>query len=280
MLSEQCSTCIGRPGNKMHLNPGRVKDMVQAAVQQGNQGIICHQTLPYGDHQDFGGALCRWFYDHYGHLTNFIRCMDRMGGFDEVAPPELGSILCYTSEPKAVSHQDPSQAERYSRMIPVVVAAGDTLSGIAAQYGVSYQSIASASGIANPNLIFAGETVEVPTGGGGTVSVTPTTPAWTPSPAPVQQEQPVSQASPSQVPSVTSSGFSIPGASQSLTNCIAFRESTNGTNPAANGNVFGIIPASGFNVAGDSLAQQEQVAGQILATTGPSAWSADGCPGT
>jgi murein DD-endopeptidase MepM/ murein hydrolase activator NlpD len=207
--------------------------------------------------------------------------MDRLGGFDEVAPPELGIILCYTSEPKAVSHQDPSRAERYSRMIPVVVAAGDTLSGIAAQYGVSYQSIAAASGIANPNLIFAGETVEVPSGGGGTTSFTPTTPAWTPSPAPLQQEQQsVPQASPSQVSSVTSSGFSIPGAPQSLANCIAFRESTDGTNPAAGGNVFGIIPASGFNVAGDSLAQQEQVAGQIFATTGASAWSADGCPGT
>ena len=46
------------------------------------------------------------------------------------------------------------------------------------------------------------------------------------------------------------------------------------------GNAFGIISASGYNVAGDSLAQQEQVAGQIYAQSGGQAWAADGCPGT
>jgi hypothetical protein len=86
VLSDQCSTCIGRPGNLMKLNPGRVKGMVQSAVTSGG-GIICHQTLPYGDHPDFGGALCRWFYDHYGHLSNGIRIAERLGGLAEVDPP-------------------------------------------------------------------------------------------------------------------------------------------------------------------------------------------------
>ncbi len=71
----------------MHLRAGRVKSMVHAAVQDGSQGIICHQTLSYGGHPDFGGALCRWFYDTYGPQNNFIRIMDRLGGFDEVEPP-------------------------------------------------------------------------------------------------------------------------------------------------------------------------------------------------
>jgi hypothetical protein len=87
VLSEPCSTCIGRPGNLMKLKPGRVKGMVQGAVNSGG-GIICHQTLPYGDHPDFGGALCRWFYDHYGHLSNGIRIMERLGGLVEVEPPD------------------------------------------------------------------------------------------------------------------------------------------------------------------------------------------------
>ncbi len=92
VLSEQCSTCIGRPGNPMHLSAGRVKSMVKGAVQDGSQGIICHQTLSYGEHPEFGGALCRWFYDTYGAQNNFIRIMDRLGGFDEVEPPsEEGS---------------------------------------------------------------------------------------------------------------------------------------------------------------------------------------------
>lgn len=159
-------------------------------------------------------------------------------------------------------------------MIPVVVAPGDTLSGIAAQYGVSYQSIAAASGIGNPNLIYAGQTVEVPTGGGSST------------PAPVQSNYtpPQSPSSTSYTPAPTPSAGGglgdIPGMPSGLASCIAYRESTNDTNPAADGNAYGIIPASGYNVAGDSLAQQNQVAGEIYAQDGGGAWAADGCPGT
>lgn len=86
VLSEQCSTCIGRPGNLMQLDPGRVRRMVREAVNGG--GIICHQTLSYGDYPEFGGAACRWFYDHYGHLCNLFRIYGRIGGFTEVEPPQ------------------------------------------------------------------------------------------------------------------------------------------------------------------------------------------------
>lgn len=48
------------------------------------------------------------------------------------------------------------------------VRAGDTLSGIANRYGVSYQAIARANGIANPNLIHPGQTLIIPGGTGGT----------------------------------------------------------------------------------------------------------------
>ena len=89
VLTEQCSTCIGRPGNLMHLQAGRLREMVAGGLADGSQGIICHQTLGYGDHQNFGGALCRWFYDTYGPQNNFIRCIERIGGFTEVEPPEL-----------------------------------------------------------------------------------------------------------------------------------------------------------------------------------------------
>lgn len=39
---------------------------------------------------------------------------------------------------------------------------GDTLSAIGARFGVSYMSIARANGIANPNLIFAGQQLVIP----------------------------------------------------------------------------------------------------------------------
>lgn len=42
------------------------------------------------------------------------------------------------------------------------VSRGDTLSGIAARYGTSYQAIAAANGIANPNIIFPGQVLRIP----------------------------------------------------------------------------------------------------------------------
>jgi hypothetical protein len=71
----------------MHIKPGRLKGMVHDALQEGCQGIICHETLSYGEYPEFGGALCRWFYDTYGPQNNFIRVMWRLGGFTEVDPP-------------------------------------------------------------------------------------------------------------------------------------------------------------------------------------------------
>ncbi len=52
---------------------------------------------------------------------------------------------------------------------------GDTLSAIGARFGVSYQAIAQANGIANPNLIYAGQNLVIP-GRGGSPTPTPNTP--------------------------------------------------------------------------------------------------------
>lgn len=56
-----------------------------------------------------------------------------------------------------------------------VVKSGDSLSAIGARYGVSYQAIAAANGIANPNLIYPGQRLTIP-GHGGTPSPTPSNP--------------------------------------------------------------------------------------------------------
>lgn len=48
-----------------------------------------------------------------------------------------------------------------------VVKSGDTLSGIASRYGTNYQTLANMNGIANPNVIYAGTTLIVPSNGGG-----------------------------------------------------------------------------------------------------------------
>jgi LysM repeat protein len=52
------------------------------------------------------------------------------------------------------------------------VVAGDSLGKIASKFGTTYQAIASANGIANPNLIYPGQKLKIP----GTTGGTPSTP--------------------------------------------------------------------------------------------------------
>lgn len=53
VMAEQCSTCIFRPGNLMHLSEGRLKDMTDTTDREDNN-VICHQTL-----DDKVGAVCK-----------------------------------------------------------------------------------------------------------------------------------------------------------------------------------------------------------------------------
>jgi LysM repeat protein len=179
---------------------------------------------------------------------------------------------------------------------------GDTLSGIAQNYNTTWEAVyhSNQAEIKNPNLVYVGEQLRVPQGD-HTTSLVPVQSAAPASAsvhsAPVQRHTvtttaPASAAahtsyaatqstsrSTSSVSSGSGSGglSDIPGVPQSYAACVAYRESTNNTNPAAHGNAYGIIPASGYNVAGDSIAQQKQVFKEIYDTTGASAWAADGC---
>ena len=49
-------------------------------------------------------------------------------------------------------------------MATYTVKKGDTLSAIAKKYGTTYQAIAKANGISNPNLIYAGQTLKIGSG--------------------------------------------------------------------------------------------------------------------
>jgi LysM repeat protein len=185
-----------------------------------------------------------------------------------------------------------------------LVQPGDTLSGIAASHSVSLAAVEAANPhISNYNLIFAGQTIELPTGSSAATAITGSHAAPAQRSASVQHSVPVQQSAPSYTsPSSTasatanvqssstgstgSSGYSssslsdIPGVPASFAACVAYRESTDLQNPAADGNAYGIIPASGYNVEGTSLANQKQVFAELYAQDGGAPWAADGCPGT
>lgn len=91
LLSRECDTCVFRPGNKAGLRPGRLGDLIRQNTGANATGLICHSTIAYdSDHPDLQPALCRGFYDKFGHLANYIRISERIGGFTEIDPPEHG----------------------------------------------------------------------------------------------------------------------------------------------------------------------------------------------
>lgn len=183
-----------------------------------------------------------------------------------------------------------------------LVQPGDTLSGIAASHSVSLAAVEAANPhISNFNLIFAGQSIDLPSGSSAAAVITGGQAAPAQQSVSVKQSVPVQQSAPSysspsstasatatvhQSSSTGSSGYSssslsdIPGVPSSLVSCVAYRESTNLQNPAADGNAYGIIPASGYNVYGTSLAHQKQVFAELYKQDGGSPWAADGCPGT
>lgn len=81
-------------------------------------------------------------------------------------------------------------AETIYRVVP-----GDTLWGIARRHGVSLSDLVAANGIANPNLIYAGQELVIPDAG-ATPPATPPPPASAPAPAPT----PVAPPPPSSAP--------------------------------------------------------------------------------
>jgi hypothetical protein len=77
--ADKCGTCIFRPGNLMHLKPGRVADMVQHALAN-DSAITCHQTLS-GD-----GALCSGFFTAYAERVLPLRLARALDAITYVQP--------------------------------------------------------------------------------------------------------------------------------------------------------------------------------------------------
>ena len=176
-------------------------------------------------------------------------------------------------------------------MVAHLVQPGDTLSGIAASHGVSLAAVESANPqIRDVDRIYQGQSLQIPSED-HTSSLAPVHGAA--QSVPVQSHDvtpaPASGSAPTRTPAqsstVTASGGSgsgalsdVPGVPRSFAACVASRESGNLSDPAANGNAYGIVPASGYNVNGTSLAHQKQVFAELYAKYGTAPWSPnDGC---
>ena len=80
VLSRMCDTCIFRPGNLMHLEDGRVEEMV-AEAQRDESAIVCHKTLGTSEN-----AACHGFFRR--HASGPMQIADRLGFITYVDPPD------------------------------------------------------------------------------------------------------------------------------------------------------------------------------------------------
>ena len=74
VMERKCSTCIYRPGNLMHIEPGR-KDQMQADAIRDDGVIPCHQTIHGARQQE---SVCRGFFDVAKH-EGLLAVAERLG---------------------------------------------------------------------------------------------------------------------------------------------------------------------------------------------------------
>lgn len=88
VFTARCHTCVFRPGNRMHLAPGRLKRLIEDHRAEGSL-LICHETL-YGQHPELGETMCRGFFDAYAATSRVAQLMAFIFGdawYAEVHPP-------------------------------------------------------------------------------------------------------------------------------------------------------------------------------------------------
>lgn len=164
-----------------------------------------------------------------------------------------------------------------------VVPPGDTLSQIGTQFGVPYQAIAQANGIADPNIIYAGQRLVIPAGGSFT--------AWHPSSdGDGDHDGDMSDASSAPVshPFSPASVTPVQAAPGSFQACVIQRESGGDSQVMNSSGHYGLYQFSaaawaegGGNPADfghASVGEQNRVFNGLYAVAGTSPWAPyDGC---
>ena len=78
--------------------------------------------------------------------------LQRLISYNHITDPDR----IYPGEVIDIPHGENVSAMRFYTVKP-----GDTLSGIAARYGTTYQRLARINGISNPNLIYPGQKIRI-----------------------------------------------------------------------------------------------------------------------
>lgn len=97
------------------------------------------------------------------YVGQVIRLPLPIGGGEEfpTLPAPVGNEVQPEAAAQAVE-QPPAEPAQSAAQVTHIVQANEGLAGIARQYGVSWTAIAQANNLANPNLIYAGQTLIIP----------------------------------------------------------------------------------------------------------------------
>lgn len=89
VLSRPCDTCIFAPGNRMHLEKGRLAGMIQECRER-QTFIPCHETMEIEEDDDGEthgeGPICNGFYEKWGGYSQLVRIFERLGSVRLVDP--------------------------------------------------------------------------------------------------------------------------------------------------------------------------------------------------
>lgn len=131
---------------------GTAKYLWQTYAWSGGNLLNGIHLYQYLNGQDLNGAVdfTRALQENYGQASKF------------------GGSVSNTSEPITIEAE---QAAAVANGETYTVRGGDTLSGIAAKYGTTYQVLAKINAIADPNKIYPGQVIKL-TGTGGVTATT------------------------------------------------------------------------------------------------------------
>lgn len=112
LMARRCDTCIFRPGNLMHLQPGLLKYLTESVTRE-ESFITCHDTLSYNP-GELPQAICRGQEQHpeAGPRSLFLRVAKAQGEITLLHPDGREETVPYTVTPSAYTKEQDEPGER------------------------------------------------------------------------------------------------------------------------------------------------------------------------
>ncbi|SFN58986.1 LysM peptidoglycan-binding domain-containing protein [Mycetocola miduiensis] len=120
----------------------------------------------------------------FGVATASLLALNGLGWSSLIFPGQVLKLTGATATPAAAETPTPAPAPAPAPVSSYTVVAGDTVSGIASDHGISVAAILTANGLGSASIIYAGQDLAIPAAGTTPAPVAVSPPAPTPKPSP------------------------------------------------------------------------------------------------